>query len=224
MNIKAIIFDLDGTLINPVRDYATTANDVLNSYDFPTHTLQDYQSFLGNGMLAFVQSILPSCYEPGSRVFEKCFDQFKRIYATNCCIDTTPYAGIFELLNELNGLGIPMSILTNKPQAITLKIVKAYLDQWNFVQVMGKQELFPQKPAPNGALHVARSMGVVPKEIALVGDTPIDMHTAQNAGMQAVGAGWGFRSAEELLEAGAHKVLTEPKELIKLITSEFVIS
>lgn len=224
MNIKAIIFDLDGTLINPVRDYATTANDVLNSYDFPTHTLQDYQRFLGNGMTAFIQSILPSCYEPGSRVFEKCLEQFKHLYATNCCIDTVLYAGIFDLLNELTTLGVPMAILTNKPQAVTLKIARAYLDQWRFVQVMGQQELFPQKPAPNAALHIARSMGVAPEEIALVGDTPVDMHTAHNAGMQAIGVAWGFRTAEDLLEAGAQEVLAEPKDLSKLLNNQFVMS
>ncbi|EAY31845.1 HAD family hydrolase [Microscilla marina] len=223
MNIKAIIFDLDGTLVNSVRDYADTANDVLNSYDFPTHTLQDYQRFLGNGLVDFVQSILPACYEPGSRVFEKCLEQFRRTYTANCCNYTTLYTGIVDLLDELSSANVPLSLLTNKPHEMTLKVAQAYLDRWKFFHLMGYQGLFPQKPAPNAALHIAQSIGIAPDSIALVGDTPADMHTARNAGMYGVGVAWGFRSVEELQEAGASKIVTEPKQIIDLVTNACVV-
>lgn len=215
MNFKAIIFDLDGTLVNSVRDYADAANYVLSGYDFPTHSLADYESFLGYGITHFVKNALPACYEPGSRVFEKCLGEFRRAYAVNCCVNTTLYAGIVSLLDELDSSNISLNILTNKPHELALKVTNAYLGQWKFDHVLGHKETFPLKPHPKSAAYIANSLNILPKDILFVGDTPKDVQTANNAGMYPVGVAWGFRSAEELHRAGAKKIVTEPQQILE---------
>lgn len=224
MNFKAIVFDLDGTLVNSTLDYADAANDVLNSYDFPTHSLEAYERFIGYGIEAFVSSILPDCYEPGSKVFEKCLREFRRRYTTNCCVYTTLYEGIVDMLDNLHNRQVSLNVLTNKPHDLALKVVDAYLSQYTFDYVIGYKAPYRLKPQPDAALSIARNLRVLPGEIVFVGDTPADMYTAQNAGMFPLGVAWGFRARQDLLQAGAKAIVSTPQQICEFVGEAKVLA
>jgi phosphoglycolate phosphatase len=216
MKYKAILFDLDGTLLNTLRDIASSVNRVLTSHDFPIHSTDDYRYFIGDGAMTLLQRALPED-ERDKKTIQTCYEQFKHDYAKNWNVETSMYDGIDEMLDALNAYNIRLAILSNKPHDITLKCVKAYFAQWPFEIVFGQQDTIPKKPDPAGALLISRKMGISVSDFLYLGDTAIDMKTACAAGMFAAGALWGFRTKEELKENGAMALLNNPLELLSLL-------
>lgn len=216
MKYKAVIFDLDGTLLDTLEDLADAMNRVLRGKGFPTHSTEAYRYFVGNGAAKLVSRTLP----PDNRNDEleaTCLEAFRDEYTRGWNVKTRPYEGVQELLDALTTRRIEMAVLSNKPQRFTELCVQEYLPGWKFALVFGQSDRFPLKPDPASALEIARRMDVPPREFLYLGDTATDMKTAVAAGMFPVGALWGFRSEEELREAGAVGVIGRPAQLLDLM-------
>lgn len=216
MNYAAVLFDLDGTLLDTREDVGNAMNRVLASKGLPTHTTEQYGIFLGSGARSLVIRALPEDQRDDGTVAE-CLNTFRLDYQQNCTIKTAPYTGIPELLDELVTQKIMLGILTNKPQDTTAVCVRELLSRWPFEVVIGQRDGQPTKPDPSGALEAAREMGVAPEKVLYVGDTAVDMETALRAGMDPVGVAWGFREIDELVASGAHVVIHHPLELLDQI-------
>lgn len=215
MKFSAVIFDLDGTLLNTVEDIAYAMNLVLSRNNYPTHTVDKYNYFVGGGLYNLVFQTIPQDQrEPAilNRLLEEVMAEYTK------CIDTKtkPYAGINELLDNLSDKGIILAILSNKAHQFMEDIVKSHFAKWNFSLVFGARPGVPTKPNPQSAIEIANLMNLSPEQIVYVGDTDVDMKTATSAKMFAVGAAWGFRTEDELLENGARIVIHHPRELLTL--------
>ncbi|MEX2579076.1 MAG: HAD family hydrolase [Verrucomicrobiales bacterium] len=215
---RAVIFDLDGTLLDTLRDLADSGNAVLQGRGFPGHDLDAYRGFVGSGMEELVRAIFPGEHRPVSEeAVAEALAEYRGHYASRWRNTTAPYPGIPALLDELAAKGVPVGVLSNKAHDFTVKCVEAFLGDWTWDMVLGQREGTTRKPDPSGALEVASALGVAPENCFFVGDSDVDMLTARNAGMRVVGVDWGFRSREELLEAGAETILETPADLLEMV-------
>ena len=210
---KAAIFDLDGTLIDSLEDLADSANAMLESYGFPTHPVDPYRYFVGNGSRKLMERCLPKAQAADPAFVDEALERYKAIYAEHTQDKTHVYDGIPEMLAELQHRHIPLGICTNKHQSAAEDIVSAMFPAGTFQSILGDQKGLPRKPDPKKVLMIAESFGVAPQDVAYFGDTSVDMDTAKNAGFLPVGVLWGFRPKEELVEHGAKVLLGKPMEL-----------
>lgn len=215
MRFKGVIFDLDGTLVNSLEDLADAMNSVLKSYNYPTHSYEAYKNFIGSGIKVLVRRALPEA-EANNQQVETCFNSMIKIYSANCTQKTKPYNGIIDLLKQLKSINMKLGVLSNKNDEFTKKIVASIFPNY-FEFVVGLSAEIPKKPNPFGALEISKNLGVKPEELIFVGDTEIDMQTANNANMYAVGVLWGFRSEEILISAGAKRVISNPLDLLEAL-------
>lgn len=213
---KCVLFDLDGTLVDSLTDLANSMNRVLIRQGFAAHPAQAYRYFVGDGIIKLVQRALPAEAQQED-IIQDCAQKMRQEYALHWADTTRPYPGIAELLDTLAGRGIEMAILSNKPDELTQKVVRTLLPQWDFAAVAGARETIPRKPDPAGALRIAKLLRREPADFLYLGDTNTDMQTARAARMFAIGALWGFRTAEELKENGAQALLSVPIELCPLL-------
>lgn len=209
----AFIFDLDGTLMNTIADMGNSMNRVLQQLGLKQHDLEQYQKFVGNGMKKLVERALPENYDN----FEEALALFLEDYSHHYADDSKPYNNVRETLLELNRRGIPIAVATNKKQEYTDGIMKAFLSDINFVGIIGDQFDGMHKPNPHYPLELAKKMGCDPSTVYFVGDSDVDMKTAHNANMIAVGVSWGFRSVEELKEHGAAMIIDDMSEILELL-------
>jgi phosphoglycolate phosphatase len=214
MNYKAVIFDLDGTLLNSLEDIADSANSVLSNHDLPTHKPDDYKIFVGSGISELMTRALP---EKDPDTIDDYVKEFREEYARNWNVKTKPYAGIAAMLDELVSRKIKIAVLSNKLHAFTKQCVDELLPRWKFNIVMGLQNDIPPKPDPTSALQIAKQLNIDPPHILYVGDSDIDMKTALAACMHPVGVLWGFRTKKELQKNGAKTLIKKPQELLDLI-------
>lgn len=218
MSEKAILFDLDGTLLDTLQDLADSGNEVLAARGFPTHPTDAYRTFIGNGMMNLVRDIFPDGHRPAEGTeTDVVLSEYREAYGRNWKNTTRPYGGIAELLGSLSEQQIPIGILSNKAHDFTVKCAQAFLSEWKWDVILGARDGVPKKPDPAGAIEAATQFEVAPESCYFVGDSDVDMFTAVNAGMHAVGVSWGFRSVEELREAGAEAVLGKPGDLTDLV-------
>ncbi|MBU2538912.1 MAG: HAD family hydrolase [Proteobacteria bacterium] len=213
---KSVLFDLDGTLVDSLTDLADSMNRVLTRQGLPCHPVQAYRYFVGDGITNLVQRALP-IEARKQDIIEGCVRQMRQEYALHWADTTRPYPGIAELLDTLTSLGIQIAILSNKPDALTQKVVRTLLPRWNFDAVAGARETIPRKPDPAGAFRIAKLLHRDPADFLYVGDTNTDMQTARAAGMFAIGVLWGFRTADELQKNGAQTLLGAPLDLCSLL-------
>lgn len=216
MRYRAILFDLDGTLLDSLADLASAANRVLAARGLPIHQEEAYRFFVGDGLATLVERILPAALRSPALVAET-MAAFEADYGRNWQVRTRPYPGIAALLDSLVAGGMGLSILSNKPDGFTRLCVEQLLPQWNFVPLLGQRPGVPKKPDPTAALAVAAHLGLAPEAVLYVGDSGVDMQTARGAGMDAVGVLWGFRSAGELRAAGARHLIDRPEQLLPLV-------
>lgn len=215
MQYKAVIFDLDGTLVNSIKDIADAMNKVLLNKNYKTYSYETYKTFVGSGLTKLVERALP--YEnPSELEVKECVKKMLAIYSKNCTNKTLPYDGILNLLTELTNKGLKISILSNKEDSLTKKVAAALLPNIIF-PVLGLKEEALKKPNPKVALDIVKELGIPPKEIIFVGDSDVDIQLAKNAGFLPVGVSWGFRSKEELIENGALHVLDKALDLLTLL-------
>lgn len=213
MKFRAVIFDLDGTLLDTLDDLADSMNRVLELNRLPQHPQDAYKYFVGDGIEMLVRRALP--FQVASdRELQRFVKEMKNEYAQRWLHRTRPYAGIPEMLAAFAAAGAAMAVLSNKPDEASQAIVKALLPDGAFQVVLGATPQRPKKPNPAAALEIAGRLGIPPAEFLFIGDTAIDMQTARAAGMFPVGVLWGFRPAEELIAAGAKLLAVDAYNLI----------
>lgn len=217
-SLRAVLFDLDGTLLNTLDDLANAANAALVSAGYPPHPVDAYRRFVGNGLQMLVRRALPAGEEErlGPSGVAQVVQRTAENYARDWAALTRPYPHIPELLATLREKGIPLGVVTNKPHEWTLLMLDRYFPDKPFLSIQGATPQLPHKPDPTGALAVARALDIEPKAAAFVGDSDVDMQTAHRADMCGIGAGWGFRGAGELRAAGARHIISNPLELLDL--------
>lgn len=216
MKYKAVIFDLDGTLLNTIDDLANSVNAVLERSGFPVHSTEEIKYFVGTGFYNLIRLALPEKNRDEDTV-NKLVEMLREEYGRQWNRLTRPYDGIPELLDELTKRNIKKAVLSNKADNFTKIIIAQLLPKWHFEVVLGERPNAPKKPDPTVALEIADIMGISPDEVILLGDSSYDMQTAVSAGMFAAGALWGFREADELKSAGANALIEKPLDLLKLL-------
>jgi len=217
MTYTAVIFDLDGTLLDTLEDLADSMNAALASFGYPAHPLEAHRYFVGDGVFVYAERALPAGVRGDQAVVAACAAKMREEYSSRWKSKTRLYDGISELLDALAERGIGLAILSNKPHPAVLDVVGHFFVRWHFDAALGAQLSAPKKPDPTVALEIAKGMGAVPAACIYIGDTDTDMQTALRAGMFAVGALWGFRTREELVRAGAKTLVSHPLELLDLL-------
>jgi phosphoglycolate phosphatase len=216
MRRRAVLFDLDGTLLNTLEDLADSMNAVLRRLGLPAHEAAAYKYFVGDGIVNMARRALPADRRDEA-VVTRLVEGMRRHYARHWADKTHPYDGVPELLGELTRRGLPTAVLSNKPDDSTRTMVARLLPGHRFRLVLGARPDVPIKPDPAAALEIAEALGVPPGGFVYLGDTGTDMRTATAAGMYPVGALWGFRTADELSQAGAETLIDRPAHLLKLL-------
>ncbi|MBQ7046058.1 MAG: HAD-IIIA family hydrolase [Clostridia bacterium] len=213
--IKAALFDLDGTLTNSLKDLATAVNFAITKHGYPKQPLEKFNMFVGDGMLKMVErAIAPAKVDDERLLFLK--EEFLGYYSEHYADYTTNYKGVPELLDSLRKKGIKIAVVTNKDTDMAIALLnKVYGDMFDFI--IGKQEGLAAKPAPDSSYLAMKALGVTADECVFLGDSGVDMQTANNCGATAVGVTWGFRSKEELLSNGAKYIIDEAHELLDIL-------
>lgn len=212
----AVIFDLDGTLLDTLDDLADSANEALEANGFPVHPVDSYRTFVGDGMTTLMERILPENARTPEHV-STLLTRYRKAYDARWKLKSQPYPGITALLETLAARGIPMAILSNKPQAYTEIVMAHFLAAHPFEIIFGQRDTVPRKPDPAGAIEIAEKLNLSPSRILFVGDTSTDMDTATAAGMIPVGVLWGFRQESELRAHGARHIIARPEEMLALV-------
>ena len=217
MKYRAVVFDLDGTLLDTLEDLADSMNRVLRDKGLPTHPTEAFRSFVGNGAAMLVSRALPP-EKRSDELTADCLEAFHREYNRNWKMKSKPYSGVSKLLDALTAKHIEMAVLTNKPQAFAELCINEFLSDWEFAVILGQRDGVPMKPDPDGPREIVRRLEIPSDAFLYLGDSDVDMKTAVNAGMLPVGAQWGFRSERELRESGAVEVIGRPTELLKFVS------
>lgn len=213
--IKAVIFDLDGTICNTLEDLGECTNRALADFDLPPHPIEDYRMIVGNGVdTQMKRAIGEEKYtkELGDKVKE----HFKRYYAQDYLKHTKPYEGMEEALDYLHEMGLMTAVFSNKPDEFAGKLCRELFGE-RFSMVVGNRPNVPVKPDPSGLQPILKELGLKAEECVYCGDSCVDIDTGKNAGMKTIGAAWGFRGRKELEERGADAVTEQPNELPVLL-------
>ncbi len=215
MKYKAVLFDLDGTLLDTLDDLADSMNAVLEANDLPTHPVESYRQFVGDGVVTLVRRTLNRERGQDEQLVDRLVEQMRESYGRRWNNKTRPYDGVPELLDGLDSRGIKKTILSNKVHEFTELCVAELLGDWSFDVVLGVNGDVPPKPSAVGVRCVVDQLQLTPDEFVYLGDTNTDMNTAVAAGMLPVGALWGFRDRAELIGNGAQAVIESPPELLQ---------
>jgi phosphoglycolate phosphatase len=216
MRYNAVVFDLDGTLLDTLADIAGAVNRALASIGLPQHPVDAYRHFVGEGIKVLARRVLPAGRQ-GEAEVNVCLNAITREYGMALLVKTRPYAGIPELLEALAQKQIPIAVASNKPHDLTLRSVDTLFRGVKFGAVLGERKGVAPKPDPAVAFEAASLLGVAPAQCLYAGDSGIDMQTAAAAGMFPVGALWGFRDKVELVANGAKALIKHPLELLELL-------
>lgn len=214
--IDALVFDLDGTLLDTLDDISEVVNTVFREEGLPSQTREQVRLAVGKGVEHLVRELVP---EPEARTDRIPYlaERVRRVYLDMGSVMTRPYPGIPELLRELTDRGFPMAVLTNKPQASADESIATYFGDFSFRMVRGAKMGFPLKPSSEAVEPVLDALGHRSGNVAMVGDSDVDMATALNSGMMPVGVSWGFRDAELLRVTGAEAIVHRPAEVLGLL-------
>lgn len=213
--IKSVIFDLDGTLLNTIDDLGNAVNYMLKKYGYPTFAIEDYKYKVGNGMRKLLERSLPNGKNTENEI-DKAMEIFMPYYNEHKMDKTAPYEGICDLLKALREKGIKTAVVTNKAHSAAVPLIEEVFPAL-FDCVTGQKDGVPTKPDPTAVFETMKTLEVDADECIFVGDSSVDMQTAKNSGCFALGVLWGFRKADELIENGADKIISEPKELLDLL-------
>jgi phosphoglycolate phosphatase len=214
---KAVIFDLDGTLVDSLDDLAESMNTVLLGQGFPPQPVDAYRLYVGDGVVNLVRRALPPRAAAEPALVERCSRAMREVYAKRWSEKTRPYPGVPDLLRELGRRGIRMAVLTNKPHETAVAVVDHFLGSRTFQAVQGARDGLPRKPDPAGARELLKVLQTRAEAALFVGDTGTDMDTARAAGIASVGVLWGFRAREELDDHGAGHLIERPEELLERV-------
>lgn len=215
--MKACIFDLDGTLTDTLESLAYSVRSTLREMQLPEITDEQCQSFVGNGARRLMEDTLKAVGDTNLSRIEEAMEVYGRVFDANCTYHVKPYEGIMELLKALRERDVKVAVLSNKPHKQTVKVVKEVLGEAWVDWAQGQQEHIARKPAPDGVYAVMERLGVSKEDCIYVGDSEVDAATGENAGVKTVCVTWGFRTREELKDAGAKELIDAPGELLRYI-------
>lgn len=213
MKYDTVIFDLDGTILNTLNDLADAVNYSMEKCGYPTHTVDEIRSFIGNGIDILIRRSIPSNCNDAQWLAAR--DTFKEYYSAHMLDKTKPYEGIKSLLEELKARGFKTAVVTNKNHDMANEMVPSFFDNL-FACIIGtdltKRE---RKPAPDGVFAALKELNSVKDNAIYIGDTEVDVQTAHNAGLKCVGVMWGFRCGGKI--EGADFIIHSPKELLNIL-------
>ncbi len=216
MKYSAVVWDMDGTILDTLQDLCDSVNFVLVKNGYPERSLEQTRCSVGNGVRRLMELSLPEGEKDPS--FEKLFTDFKKHYSVNCRNKTRPYDGIGEVLDALKTKGLKMAVVSNKLDSAVKELARDFYPQMDFA--LGETEGLKRKPAPDMVEKALSELGVGKNEAVYIGDSEVDVLTAKNSGLDCISVLWGFRTKEELLPHGANIFANTPCELIDLITKE----
>lgn len=216
---KLILWDLDGTLINTLEDLAAAVDYALTLRGLPTHSIEEYRKMVGHGVRNLVKQALEASVSarPTDAYIDAALADFREYYEAHIDVHTRPYPGIPELLNKLNAMGVKMAVASNKFQEGTEKLIQEFFPDIAFVSILGNRAGYPLKPDPEIVQEVLRRAGIGPEDAMMVGDSPTDMKTAANGGIDALAVTWGYRTLEEL---AGNRMVHSVEELDSTLCSE----
>lgn len=209
---KAVVFDLDGTLLNTLGDLAASVNHALESFGFPKRSIDEVRSFIGNGVVMLVHRSVPLKTE--KQVEEACFRCFREHYLEHMEDTTAPYDGVNELISELSRRGIRTAVVSNKLDKAVKELCKKHFPLLDCA--FGVDDESERKPSPKNVFKALNALGADAKDAVYVGDSEVDVQTAKNAGLDMIGVTWGYRTKEQLLFSGAPLTVNDTKELLKV--------
>ncbi|MCI7803595.1 MAG: HAD-IIIA family hydrolase [Oscillospiraceae bacterium] len=214
MKYKLAIFDMDGTILNTIDDLAASLNAVLEKSGFPTRTMDEVISFVGNGLRKLIERGVPEGSD--SETVERVLADFKAYYAVHCADRTAPYDGIIELLKNLRTNGCLTAVVSNKADDAVQELCKKYFDGL-FDYAVGERSGILRKPAPDSVNEVLEKLNVSRENAVYIGDSDVDIMTARNAGMDSIIVEWGFRERDFLLKKGAKTIVSAAKEIEDIV-------
>lgn len=216
MKKQLVIFDLDGTLLDTVADLANATNQALEQCGYPTHPVEAYYKFVGNGINKLFARALPTEASNEENVL-RVRSLFVPYYNEHKADYSRPYPGVVELLHTLQEDGVKIAVASNKYHEATLKLVHHFFPDIRFAAIYGQREDIPIKPAPDIVYDILRDTGISTEQALYVGDSGVDMQTACNAGVESAGVTWGFRSEAELREHGAAHLVHEVDAILSFL-------
>lgn len=213
--VKAVLFDLDGTLLDTLQDLMNSMNRTLDNHDLPLHDLAAYRRMVGNGMRVLTERALP--IGSSEELITTVLGEFMEDYRVHCTDHTAPYDGILPMLTVLKKTGVKMYVVSNKSEPEAIQVVQELFGKDTFDGILGTVEGRPTKPAPDSSLIALEMAGCTPDEAVFVGDSEVDALTAQAANVYGLGATWGFRTREDLAAVGCSHFVDTPKEVCEVL-------
>lgn len=211
---KAVIFDLDGTLLNTLEDLTDAVNHVMRQFNYPEHTIEEIRSFVGNGIKLLIERSLPDGKD--NPEFDKIFSEFKLYYTSHCQIKTRPYDGIMELIAALKEQGYKLAIVSNKNQSAVTELNNIYFSDY-ISTAIGEKEGVRKKPAPDTVIKALSELGISSDDAVYVGDSDVDRETAKNSDMDCISVTWGFRDRKLLESLNPYAIIDKPAELLNYV-------
>lgn len=214
MKYRAVVFDLDGTLLNTLEDLADAVNAALNKYNMPVCTIEQVRKYVGNGIGKLIERAVPDGRV--NPLFDNTFEEFCDYYGSHCMDKTKPYPGIMDMLRELKEKNMKMAIVSNKADFAVRELKEIYFQ--NLIDTaVGEKEGLRRKPEPDMVHYALEKLGCRPSEAVYVGDSDVDVLTAKNTGMECISVSWGFRGREFLQNHGAETIIDRPAEILNFL-------
>lgn len=214
MKYKAVIFDMDGTILNTLEDLKNATNYALKQYNMPEHTIEEVRMFVGNGIPKLIERAVPAGTDPST--YSQVLKTFMEYYSVHNNDSTCAYPGIQNLVTELKKLGVKTAVSTNKADGPAQDLGQKYFDDV-FDLIVGAQEGINVKPSPDSVNLILKKFGIEKKDACYIGDSDVDLMTAKNSKLDFIGVDWGFRGRAFLEEHGAKVIVSTAEEILKLV-------
>ena len=211
---KAVIFDLDGTLTDTIASIKISADKAVGKYGFGPFSEEQYKYFVGDGAATLIERCLEAGGDTEHKYFDGAYQEYLKVFEEYCMYRVVPYEGIRELIKSLREKGIRIAVLSNKPHARTKEVICSVFGENSFDVVRGQMDGVLKKPSPEGVFCILEELALTPQDILYLGDTGTDMKTGKSSGAFTVGALWGFRKKEELVQNGADALIENPLQLL----------